>query len=106
RVLATRVARQCHFVLRFPRPSVLAVKAFWLARDQEREVTREVTSKARAYVAEHQLPTTLRMRLITVVLASGEVEVLGRTCSMPSPIPPRSSRPCMAGGGSRRPIMI
>ena len=76
-VLATIVARQCHFVLRCPRQSFMAGKAFWLARDQEREVTLEVTSKARAYGAEHQLPTTLRVRLIKVVLASGEVEVLG-----------------------------
>jgi len=76
-VLATIVARQCHFVLRFPRQSFMAVKAFWLARDQEREVTLEVTSKARAYGAEHQLPTTLRGRLIKVVLASGEVGSTG-----------------------------
>jgi hypothetical protein len=76
-VMATIVARQCHFVIRFPRQSFTAVNAFWAAPDQEREVTLEVTSKARAYVAEHHLPTTLRVRLIKVVLASGEVEVLG-----------------------------
>jgi len=77
RVLATLVAGQCHFVLRFPRQSFLAVKAFWLARAQAREVRLEVTSKARAYVAEHQLPTPLRGRLLKVGLARGEGEVLG-----------------------------
>jgi hypothetical protein len=76
-VLATLVARQCHFVIRFPRQSFTAVKAFWAARAQERVVTLEVTSKARAHVAQQQLPTMLRVRLVKVVLPSGEVEVLG-----------------------------
>lgn len=76
-VMATLVARQCHFVIRFPRQSFTAVNAFWTASAQERVVTLEVTAKARAYVAQHRLPTTLRVRLIKVVLASGEVEVLG-----------------------------
>jgi hypothetical protein len=76
-VLATLVARQGHFVIRFPRQSFTEVNAFWAAPDQERVVTLEVTAKARAWVAEHHLPTTLRVRLLKVVLASGEVEVLG-----------------------------
>jgi hypothetical protein len=76
-VLATLLARQCHFVIRFPRQSFAAVNAFWTARAQERVVRLEVTSKARAYVAEHHLPTMLRVRLLKVVLGSGEVEVLG-----------------------------
>jgi hypothetical protein len=77
RVLATLVARGCHFVIRFPRQSFTAVNAFWTVPEQERVVTLEVTSKARAYVAEHHVPTTLRVRLVKVLLASGEVEVLG-----------------------------
>jgi hypothetical protein len=64
-------------VIRFPRQSFTTVNAFWAALAQERVVTLAVTSKARAYVAEQQLPTTLRVRLVKVVLASGEVEVLG-----------------------------
>jgi hypothetical protein len=76
-VLATLVAREWHFVIRFPRQSVTAVNAFWAAPAQERVVTLEGTSKARAYGAEHHLPTTLRVRLSKVVLTSGEVEVLG-----------------------------
>jgi Transposase DDE domain len=76
-VLATLGARQGHFVIRFPRQSFTEVNAFWAAPDQERVVTLEVTAKARAWVAEHHLPTTLRVRLLKVVLASGEVEVLG-----------------------------
>jgi hypothetical protein len=76
-VMATVVARQCHFVIRFPRQSFTAVNAFWTAPEQERVVTLEVPSQARAYVAQQQLPTMLRIRLVKVVLASGEVEVLG-----------------------------
>ena len=86
-VLATIVARQCHFVIRFPRQSFTAVNAFWVAPAQERVVTLEVTSKAHAYVAEHHLPTTLRVRLLKVVLASGEVEVLGTDLLDPQTYP-------------------
>jgi hypothetical protein len=76
-VLAMLVAHQCHFVIRFPRQRFTAVNGFWAAPELEREGTLEVTSKARAYVAEHRLPTTLRVRLVKVLLPSGEVEVLG-----------------------------
>jgi hypothetical protein len=76
-VMATIMAWQCHFVIRFPRQSFTAVNAFWAASAQERVVTLEVASTARAYVTQQQLPTTLRVRLVKVVLSSGEVEVLG-----------------------------
>lgn len=75
--MATLVARGCPFVMRFARQSFTAVTPFWAAPEQERVVTLAVTAKARAYVAEPHLPTTLRVRLIKVVLASGDVEVLG-----------------------------
>ena len=75
--MATLVARQCYVVIRFPRQSFTAVTAFWAAPEQEREVRRAVTSKARAYGAEHPLPTTLQVRLVKGVLSSGAVEVLG-----------------------------
>jgi Transposase DDE domain len=76
-VMATLVARQCHFVIRFPRQSFTAVNAFWAASETDRVVTLTVTSKARVYVGQHHLPTTLRVRLVKVLLARGEVEVLG-----------------------------
>src|SRR5229473_3448078 len=76
-VMATLVARQCHFVLRFPRQSFTAVNAFWAASETDRVVTLTVTSQARVYVGQHHLPTTLRVRLVKVLLARGEVEVLG-----------------------------
>jgi hypothetical protein len=76
-VMATLVARPCHFVIRFPRQSFTEVNAFWAAAETDRVVTLTVTSKARAYVAQQYLPTTLRVRLVKVLLARGEVEVLG-----------------------------
>jgi Transposase DDE domain len=76
-VMATVVARPCHFVIRFPRQSFTEVNAFWAAAETDRVVTLTVTSKARAYVAQQHLPTTLRVRLVKVLLARGEVEVLG-----------------------------
>jgi Transposase DDE domain len=76
-VMAMLLAWRCHFVIRFPRQSFTAVNAFWAAAAQERVVTLEVPSSARAYVSEHQLPPTLRVRLLKVLLTSGEVEVLG-----------------------------
>jgi hypothetical protein len=86
-VLAALVARGCHFVIRFPRQSFTAVNQFWTARAQERVVTLAVTSKAPAYVREHHLPTTLRVRLVKVLLASGEGEVLGTDLLDAQPYP-------------------
>ena len=76
-VMATILAWQCHFVIRFPRQSFTAVNAFWTSPAQERVVTLEVPATARASVMAQQLPTTLGVRLMKVLLPSGEVEVLG-----------------------------
>jgi DDE family transposase len=76
-VMAMLVARQCHFVIRFPRQSFTAVNAFWAAPVAEQIVTLEVTSKARTYVAKQHLPRALQVRLVKVELATGEVEVVG-----------------------------
>ena len=76
-VMAAIVAHQCHFVIRLPRQSFTAVNTFWAAPEPEGVVTLVVTAKARQYVQEHQLPTTLRVRLIKVMLPTGELEVVG-----------------------------
>jgi hypothetical protein len=76
-VMAAIVAHQCHFIIRLPRQSFTAVNTFWTTPATEGVVTLTVTSKARSYVKEHQLPTTLRVRLIKVGLPTGELEVLG-----------------------------
>ncbi len=76
-VMAMILARGCHFVIRFPRQSFTAVTAFWASPAQEREVIVAAPKSAWPFVVEHQLPTTLRVRLVKVRLPSGEVEVLG-----------------------------
>jgi hypothetical protein len=76
-VMAAIGAHQCHCIIRLPRQSFTAVNAFWAAPAQEQGVTLAVTSKARSYVKEQQLPTTLQVRLLKVVLPTGELEVLG-----------------------------
>ena len=86
-VLAAIVAQGCHFVIRFPHQSFTQVNAFWAARAQERVVTLAVTSKAHAYVREHHLPLTLRVRLLKVRLPTGEVEVLGTDLLDPQTYP-------------------
>jgi len=86
-VLAAMVAQGCHFVIRFPHQSFTQVNAFWTARAQERVVTLAVPSKAYAYVRQHHLPTTLRVRLLKVRLPTGEVEVLGTDLLDPQAYP-------------------
>jgi hypothetical protein len=76
-VMATLVARGGHFVIRFPRQSFTAVNAFWRAPAMDQVVTLVVTAKARAYVTTQHLPKALPVRLVKVVLSTGEVEVLG-----------------------------
>jgi hypothetical protein len=76
-VMATILAWQCHFVIRFPRQSFTAVNTFWASAVSERVVTLTVPASARTYVTEQQLPSTLRVRLLKVRLPNGEVEVLG-----------------------------
>lgn len=77
RVMAASVAHQCHFTIRVPRQSFTAVNPFWTTPATEGVVPLTVTSKARASVKEHQLPTTLRVRLITGGGPTGELEVWG-----------------------------
>jgi hypothetical protein len=77
RVMAAIVGHQCHFVIRLPRQSFTAVNTFWNSLATESVVTLTVSSKARTYVREHRLPTTLRVRLIKVLVPTGEMEVLG-----------------------------
>lgn len=76
-VMAAIVAHQCHFVIRLPRQSFTAVNTFWNSLATEEVVTLSVSFKARKYVAEQHLATTLRVRLIKVLLPTGELEVLG-----------------------------
>lgn len=69
----------CPVVIRFPRQSFGVVNAFWASEETERTVSVTVSSKARALVKAQGWPTCVHLRLLTVLLDTGEVEVLGTT---------------------------
>jgi hypothetical protein len=78
RLLAYAVARGRHVVVRLPRGRFSACEAFWhhALPEQLIELALPVTPATRAFVREHGLPETLRLRLVRVWLSSGETEVL------------------------------
>lgn len=78
-VLAWAVHSACPVVIRFPRQSFGVVNAFWASEETERTVSVTVSSKARALVKAQGWPTCVPLRLLNVLLDTGEVEVLGTT---------------------------
>ena len=75
-VLAFWVYHQREVVVRLPRNSFKAVREFLRGPADEVVVTLRVTPDQRAFVQEKKLPTTLRVRLVKLVLENGEIEVL------------------------------
>lgn len=75
-VMSFWVGHQREFVIRLPRSSFKAVREFWLSKALETVVTLRVTPDQRAFVHQEQLPTTLRVRLVKIILENGDVEVL------------------------------
>ena len=78
RLLAYAVARGRHLIVRLPRGRFSACEAFWQSTlpEQEFTLTWPSTPDTRAFVREHGLPETLRLRLVRVLLPNGETEVL------------------------------
>ncbi len=77
-LLAYAQAQQRHLIVRLPRGRFAECEAFWQSSLPEQIVTLALpkTASTRAFVAQQHLPTTIRVRLVRVLLASGEVEVL------------------------------
>ena len=77
-LLAYALAQRRHVVVRLPRGRFAACEAFWHSSLPEQLVTLSVptTASTRAFVARHDLPRQIRVRLVRVLLSSGEVEVL------------------------------
>lgn len=77
-LLAYAQATGRHLCVRLPRGRFAECEAFWERSVPEQIVTLHWphTATTRALVAHHHLPTQLRVRLVRVLLASGEVEVL------------------------------
>lgn len=64
------------FVVRAPRTSFRAVRAFWEGEAREAFVTLTVTPGQKKWVSEQQLPTRVRVRLLKLTLPNGDEEVL------------------------------
>ncbi|MBI3303774.1 MAG: IS4 family transposase [Deltaproteobacteria bacterium] len=76
-VMAFLLHHQRDFVIRFPRRGFTAIRAFWASGAQEQVVELRVPDRQKPFVVAHGLTQTLRLRLVKVVLADGQVEVLG-----------------------------
>ena len=77
-LLAYALAQGRHVVVRLPRGRFAECEAFWQSSLPEQRVTLHLptTASTRAFVAAQHLPAHLRVRLVRVLLSSGEVEVL------------------------------
>jgi hypothetical protein len=76
-VVALWLGHRRDVVIRFPRGSFKQVQCCWESDDTDTSVQIAVTGKQRHCVRERGLPEVVRIRLVKVVLASGEIEVLG-----------------------------
>jgi len=81
KLLAFASANGRHVVARLPRDRFSACESFWTSDAPEALVELELptTPATRAFVAEHNLLQRLTVRLIRVLLPSGETEVLVTT---------------------------
>jgi len=77
-VIAHAVKDGREVVIRCPRQCFGVVNDFWASDESEQLVTLTVpqSAKTQKYVRDHDLPESLRVRLIKVPLADGETEVL------------------------------
>ena len=75
-VLAFLAGNGREFVVRAPRSSFRAVRAFWQSSERQRIVTVGVTPDQKKWVEAKGLPTQLRLRLVKITLDTGKVEVL------------------------------
>jgi hypothetical protein len=77
-LIAYAPAHQRHLVVRLPRRRFNECEAFWHSDEPERliELSLPTTHATREFVKQHNLPTTTTVRLIRVLLPTGETEVL------------------------------
>jgi len=80
-VIATWSARGVPVVIRCPRTGFAQVTAFFDADERERVVRLRVPEQRQRAQRERGLPEQVRVRLVKVVLESGETEVLATTLS-------------------------
>jgi hypothetical protein len=88
-VLAYAQAQKRHVIVRLPQPGFAAARAFWSSQAEQQLLDLPCPVSARAFVAQHGLPESLRVRLIRVILDNGSTEVL-LTTLLDSPTYPAS----------------
>jgi Transposase DDE domain len=77
-LIAYALTHQRHLVVRLPRGRFNECEAFWHSDESEQliELSLPTTPSTREFVKQHNLPTTITVRLIRVLLPSGETEIL------------------------------
>lgn len=77
-LIAYAPAHQRHLVIRLPRGRFSECEPFWHGEQKEQilDLPLPKTAATREFVKKHGLPTTIKVRLIRVLLPSGETEVL------------------------------
>jgi Transposase DDE domain len=88
-LIAFAQARGREVVIRLPRDRFSECESFWEsdAPEQWVEISLPSTASTRAFVRHHQLATKVRVRLVRVILSSGETEVLLTTLLDPVAYP-------------------
>lgn len=75
-VMAFLVHHQRNFVIRMPRRRAGPIRAFWDGPHRDQVLELAVPERQRDFVKKHALASRLRVRLVKIDLADGEVEVL------------------------------
>jgi Transposase DDE domain len=75
-VMAFLLHHQRDFVIRMPRRRAGLIRAFWDGPEQGQVVELVVPERQRAFVQQHGLASSLRVRFVKIALADGEIEVL------------------------------
>lgn len=75
-LLAWLMMQGRHAVIRLQTGRFKACQAFWTSTQAEQIVDLDVPASAREFVRQHHLPESIRVRLIRVLLDTGETEVL------------------------------
>jgi hypothetical protein len=74
--MAFLVHHQREFVIRMPRRRAGPIRAFWDGPHREQVLELAVPERQRDFVKKHALASRLRVRLVKIDLADGEVEVV------------------------------
>jgi hypothetical protein len=75
-VMAFLLHHRRDFVIRMPRRRAGLIRVFWDGAQQDQVVELVAPERQRAFVQQHGLASSLRVRFVKIALADGEVEVV------------------------------